>query len=171
RKDVRNVLRALAHLLRLCEGEMPHPVLKLLIVGGETSEPDPLATPEIGELQRLASELGILEHIHFCGKQQQDSLRYYYSAGDVIVTTPWYEPFGITPLEAMACGTPVIAYRAGSVPEERTSRRPWPLSRFSPSTIADFTSASSRARGLCLLIRLSSLPRTSLSGSSAPTGT
>ena len=115
RKDVRNVLRALAHLLRLCEGEMPHPVLKLLIVGGETSEPDPLATPEIGELQRLASELGILEHIHFCGKQQQDSLRYYYSAGDVVVTTPWYEPFGLTPLEGMSCARPVIGSDVGGI--------------------------------------------------------
>ena len=47
----------------------------------------------------------------------RDVLRHYYSAADVFITTPWYEPFGITPVEAMACGTPVIAYNRGSVAE------------------------------------------------------
>ena len=42
-------------------------------------------------------------------------LKYYYSAADVFVTTPWYEPFGITPVEAMACGTPVIGARVGGI--------------------------------------------------------
>jgi glycosyltransferase involved in cell wall biosynthesis len=42
-------------------------------------------------------------------------LRYYYSAADVFVTAPWYEPFGITPLESMACGTPVIGSAVGGV--------------------------------------------------------
>jgi D-inositol-3-phosphate glycosyltransferase len=42
-------------------------------------------------------------------------LKYYYSAADVFVTTPWYEPFGITPVEAMACGTPVIGANVGGI--------------------------------------------------------
>jgi glycosyltransferase involved in cell wall biosynthesis len=42
-------------------------------------------------------------------------LRYFYSAADIFVTTPWYEPFGITPLESMACGTPVIGSAVGGV--------------------------------------------------------
>jgi glycosyltransferase involved in cell wall biosynthesis len=42
-------------------------------------------------------------------------LKYYYSAADVFVTAPWYEPFGITPVEAMACGTPVIASNVGGL--------------------------------------------------------
>ncbi len=42
-------------------------------------------------------------------------LRYYYGAGDVVVTTPWYEPFGLTPLEAMACARPVIGSSVGGI--------------------------------------------------------
>jgi D-inositol-3-phosphate glycosyltransferase len=39
----------------------------------------------------------------------------FYSAANVFVTTPWYEPFGITPVEAMACGTPVIGADVGGI--------------------------------------------------------
>jgi glycosyltransferase involved in cell wall biosynthesis len=42
-------------------------------------------------------------------------LRYYYSAADVFVTTPWYEPFGITPVEAMACARPVVGAAVGGI--------------------------------------------------------
>ncbi|MBV9231610.1 MAG: glycosyltransferase [Chloroflexi bacterium] len=115
RKDVRNVVRATARLVQWCAGMPSLPTIKLLLVGGETVEPDPVATPEIGELQRLAAECGITEHVHFIGKRQQDTLRYFYSAGDVAVTTPWYEPFGLTPLEAMACGRPIIGSAVGGI--------------------------------------------------------
>jgi glycosyltransferase involved in cell wall biosynthesis len=127
RKDVRNVVRAVALLARRWNMEggrreaeegcfrLPSSAFRLLLVGGETREPDPATTPEIGELQRLAAELGIADRVHFAGKQQQDVLRYFYSAGDVAVTTPWYEPFGLTPLEAMACGRPVIGSAVGGI--------------------------------------------------------
>lgn len=110
RKDIRNVIRAVALLAH--QTDLP---LKLLVVGGETAVPDPLATPEIGILQQLAAELGIAEHVHFYGKRQPGALRDFYSAGDVAVTTPWYEPFGLTPLEAMACGRPVIGSAVGGI--------------------------------------------------------
>src|SRR5690606_15607422 len=60
-------------------------------------------------------DLGIADHLHFTGKRQPDELRDYYSAVDVAVTTPWYEPFGLTPLEAMACGTPVVGSDVGGI--------------------------------------------------------
>ncbi|HEX5164521.1 MAG TPA: glycosyltransferase [Thermomicrobiales bacterium] len=110
RKDPRNIVRALAILNR----ELACPAT-LLLVGGETRDPDPIATPEIGEIQRLAAELGIADRLRFTGKRQPDELRNYYSASDVAVTTPWYEPFGLTPLEAMACGTPVIGSAVGGI--------------------------------------------------------
>lgn len=113
RKDVRNIVRALALLTGQVERAEDVPLL--MIVGGESVEPDPVATPEIDELQKLARELGVSEHIRFMGKKQPELLRYYYSAADVAVTTPWYEPFGLTPLEAMACGRPVIGSAVGGI--------------------------------------------------------
>ncbi|MCA1599851.1 MAG: glycosyltransferase, partial [Chloroflexi bacterium] len=135
RKDVRNVVRAFALLLRRYEEECgprrtacpsaagsrrdttsaSSQTPLLLLVGGETVEPDPIATPEIGELQRLATELGVADRVRFVGKRQPDVLCDYYSAGDIAVTTPWYEPFGLTPLEAMACGVPVIGSAVGGI--------------------------------------------------------
>ena len=111
RKDIRNIVRALA----LLPDDNNNPRVSLMVVGGESVEPDPIATPEIGELQRLAAELGVLDRVRFIGKRQANELRYYYSAGDVVVTTPWYEPFGLTPLEAMACGRPVIGSAVGGL--------------------------------------------------------
>ena len=117
RKDIRNVIRALAVLVRKNERSEGSPTTSLtfMVVGGETYEPDPVATPEIGELQKLAAELGVTEYVRFIGKRQPEELRNYYCAGDVAVTTPWYEPFGLTPLEAMACGRPVIGSAVGGI--------------------------------------------------------
>ncbi|HEY8597396.1 MAG TPA: glycosyltransferase [Thermomicrobiales bacterium] len=110
RKDVRNVVRAVALLAH----QVASPV-QLLLVGGETIEPDPIATPEIGEVLRLAAELGIADRVICTGQRQPDELHWYYGAGDVAVTTPWYEPFGLTPLEGMACGRPVIGSAVGGI--------------------------------------------------------
>ena len=116
RKDVRTVVRALAALRNAARtADDPGARARLLIVGGETADPDPVATPEIGVLQRLAAELDVSDQVIFTGARQRDQLRYYYGASDVVVTTPWYEPFGLTPLEAMACGRPVIGARVGGI--------------------------------------------------------
>lgn len=115
RKDVRNVVRAVALLCRQAPWNESPDALTLLVVGGETDLPDPIATPEIGVLQRLAAELGIADRVRFAGRRPARDLRYYYGAGDVVVTTPWYEPFGLTPLEAMACGRPVVGSAVGGI--------------------------------------------------------
>jgi D-inositol-3-phosphate glycosyltransferase len=113
RKDVRNVVRALA-LLKLRTPELGERC-RLVIVGGESREPDPARTPELGELMRLSYELDVTDEVIFTGKRAKDELRLCYSAGDLAVTTPWYEPFGLTPLEAMACGRPVIGADVGGI--------------------------------------------------------
>ena len=108
RKGIDNVIRALARL-------EPRLRARLLIVGGESAEPDEQATPEIGRLRAVAAEHGVAERVSFTGHRQREQLRDCYAAADVFVTTPWYEPFGITPLEAMACGTPVIGSAVGGI--------------------------------------------------------
>ncbi len=112
RKDARNLVRAVA---LLPERHPQLPPVTLLLVGGETAEPDPVATPEIGVLMRLGEELGVRERMRFVGKRQSSELHNYYCAANVVVTTPWYEPFGLTPLEAMACGRPVIGAAVGGI--------------------------------------------------------
>jgi len=108
RKGIDNVVRAMALL-------PPEMDAELLVVGGDSDSPDPQATPEIGRLQALAGELGVAGRVSFTGRKRRDELRAYYCAANVFVTTPWYEPFGITPLEAMACGTPVIGSAVGGI--------------------------------------------------------
>jgi hypothetical protein len=110
RKDPRNIVRAVALLAQ--QTDRP---IKLLLVGGETAEPDPAQTPELGVLLDLAAELGIADRVIAYGKRQPDMLHEYYGAGDVAVTTPWYEPFGLTPLEAQACARPVIGSAVGGL--------------------------------------------------------
>ena len=110
RKGVDNVIRAVALL------EKRHGVrARLFVVGGNGAEPDPVATPELGRLMLLAREEGIFDRVTFTGSRPRTALRNFYSAADVFVTTPWYEPFGITPLEAMACATPVIGADVGGL--------------------------------------------------------
>jgi glycosyltransferase involved in cell wall biosynthesis len=124
RKDIGNLVAGLARLRSLMReqgrafgerspGAPAQP--RLLVVGGETAEPDPIATPEIGALQALAEQLGVADLVQFAGKRQPDQLRDYYGAADVAATTPWYEPFGLTPLEAMACGRPVVGSAVGGL--------------------------------------------------------
>ena len=72
-------------------------------------------TAEMARLHRLRAELGIEELVTFLGKRDQDTLPYYYSAAEVVVMPSHYESFGMVALEAMACGTPVIASRVGGL--------------------------------------------------------
>lgn len=110
RKGIDVPIRALARLRRTYDLDA-----RLLIVGGESEAPSAAATPEIGRLQQIAAQAGVADRVQFIGRRPRSVLRYYYSAADVFVTTPWYEPFGITPLEAMACATPVIGARVGGI--------------------------------------------------------
>jgi D-inositol-3-phosphate glycosyltransferase len=88
RKGVDNVIRAVA---RVQKRNVP---VKLIIVGGETDEPDPDTNAEIKRLQQIAEQEGSQDLVQFAGRKKRDILKYYYAAADVFVTTPWYEPFG-----------------------------------------------------------------------------
>jgi D-inositol-3-phosphate glycosyltransferase len=110
RKGLDNLIRGLGVLAR------EHGVsAKLILVGGNSDLPDPELTPEIARLQAIAADEGVARQVVFTGRRTREFLKLYYSAADIFTTTPWYEPFGITPLEAMACGTPVIGADVGGI--------------------------------------------------------
>lgn len=110
RKGVETVIRSIAELARKHATRA-----RLLVVGGESGAADATQTTEIGRLRAIAAAAGVADQVTFTGSRTRAVLRYYYSAADIFVTTPWYEPFGITPLEAMACARPVIAARVGGL--------------------------------------------------------
>lgn len=107
RKGVDAVIRGFA----LLQQQIP---ARLLVVGGEAETPSVLS-PEITRLQAIARAEGVTDTVSFIGQRGREALKWYYSAADVFVTTPWYEPFGITPVESMACGTPVIGSNVGGI--------------------------------------------------------
>jgi glycosyltransferase involved in cell wall biosynthesis len=108
RKGIDNVIRAMSEL------KLDSPA-RLLIVGGDSDEPNPETNTELARLMRIAEEGKVSDQVSFTGRKGRHLLKYYYSAADVFITTPWYEPFGITPLEAMACATPVIGSNVGGI--------------------------------------------------------
>ncbi len=83
----------------------------VLVVGGDSSTQD----GEMAHLRDLASELGIAERVSFLGAVDHERLPLFYSAADVCVVPSFYESFGLVALEAMACGTPVVASRVGGL--------------------------------------------------------
>ncbi|MBV8030257.1 MAG: glycosyltransferase family 1 protein [Betaproteobacteria bacterium] len=110
RKGIDNAIRGLARL-----AHRHGLAARLVIVGGNSDLPHAETTPEIGRLQALADAEGVGRLVTFTGRRSREFLKLYYAAADVFVTTPWYEPFGITPLEAMACGTPVVGSDVGGI--------------------------------------------------------
>lgn len=108
RKGIDNVIAAVGLL-------PPGRPVRLLVVGGESADPEDGRTPEILRLRTLAAAHDVADRVTFVGHRQREQLRLYYAAADVFVTTPWYEPFGITPLEAMGCGLPVIGSAVGGI--------------------------------------------------------
>jgi D-inositol-3-phosphate glycosyltransferase len=110
-KGVDTLIRAMS-CLRVKEVERP---ADLAIIGGDpTVNPDEM-TAEMARLRSLCHELCMDHIVVFLGKRGQDTLPYYYSAAEVLVMPSHYESFGMVALEAMACGTPVIASQVGGL--------------------------------------------------------
>jgi D-inositol-3-phosphate glycosyltransferase len=96
-----------------------HPELRdrlcLCIIGGEAEASAENTDREMRHLQEMREGLGIADVVTFLGKREQTALPYHYSAAEVCVVPSHYESFGMVALEAMACGTPVIASRVGGL--------------------------------------------------------
>jgi D-inositol-3-phosphate glycosyltransferase len=110
-KGIDTLLRAIAILRAGCPDA---PCLYLVIIGGDPDDPDH-ENAEMERLKRIRTELGIEDVVTFLGAKDQDTLQYYYSAAEVVVMPSHYESFGMVALEAMACGTPVIASEVGGL--------------------------------------------------------
>ena len=105
-KGLDTLLDAVARLS--ATGQSP----RLLIVGGEADEP---ANGHEASLRRRIERLRLEDTVRFIGPQPQSVLPAYYVAADVTVLPSYYESFGMVALEAMACGSPVIASRVGGL--------------------------------------------------------
>jgi D-inositol-3-phosphate glycosyltransferase len=89
--------------------------VELVIVGGG-AEPGVLGSdPEVRRLMGLAAELGIADRVTLQGQVPRAAMPGIFRSADAVLCTPWYEPFGIVPLEAMACGVPVIVAAVGGL--------------------------------------------------------
>ena len=104
RKGHEDAVRALARI----------PDAELVVVGGPpTAELDQDAF--VGHLRAVAAEIGVADRLLFTGAVPRTDVPAWLRSADVVLAVPWYEPFGITPLEAMACGRPVVASAVGGL--------------------------------------------------------
>ncbi|MBB1154570.1 glycosyltransferase [Amycolatopsis dendrobii] len=90
------------------------PETELVIAGGPAS--GALSQdPEAQRLRRLAERLGVADRVRLAGQVSRAEMPALLRSADAVLCTPWYEPFGIVPLEAMACGVPVVAAAVGGL--------------------------------------------------------
>ncbi len=104
RKGIGNVISALALL----------PDTELVVAGGPARE-ELDGDEDVRRLRALARAEGVEDRVELRGRVGHDALPALLRSADALVTVPWYEPFGITPLEAMACGVPVVASAVGGL--------------------------------------------------------
>jgi D-inositol-3-phosphate glycosyltransferase len=104
RKGVGNVIEALAAV----------PAAELIVAGGpEATELD--SDPEVRRLREVARAAGVGDRVSFTGRLGRDEVPALLRSADVVTSVPWYEPFGIVPIEAMACGVPMVASAVGGM--------------------------------------------------------
>jgi D-inositol-3-phosphate glycosyltransferase len=126
RKGVATVLAALA---RLPEAE--------LVVAGGPARRDLESSDDYRLLRDAASRHGVLDRVTFAGGVARADVPALIRSADVVVCAPWYEPFGIVALEAMACGVPVVASAVGGLADSIVDQRTgWLVPARDPAALA-----------------------------------
>lgn len=87
---------------------------ELVIAGGQDSG-SLAGAPEVRRLREIADRAGVADRVRLPGLVSRADMPALLRSADAVVCTPWYEPFGIVPLEAMACGVPVVATAVGGL--------------------------------------------------------
>jgi glycosyltransferase involved in cell wall biosynthesis len=104
RKGVDTIIEALAQVRGA----------ELLVAGGPPRS-ELAGDPEVARLSEVARAHGVAGRVIFTGGLSHTDIPRLLRSADVVICTPWYEPFGIVPLEAMACGVPVVASAIGGL--------------------------------------------------------
>jgi glycosyltransferase involved in cell wall biosynthesis len=104
RKGIGNAISALAQAPR-CE---------LMIAGGPSAS-HLNDDEEVRAFRERARSVGVADRVHFLGAVDHEHVPWLIRSADVVACVPWYEPFGMVALEAMACGVPVVASAVGGL--------------------------------------------------------
>ncbi|MFL6286913.1 MAG: glycosyltransferase [Actinomycetes bacterium] len=104
RKGVEDVIRAMCHVRNA----------DLVIAGGPDAE-YLSADPEVKRLQAIARNAGVAGRVQFLGAVDRMVLPELMARAELVVSAPWYEPFGIVPLEAMASGRAFVGTAVGGL--------------------------------------------------------
>ncbi len=111
-KGIDTLIQAIAIMRQ--NGEMDEDVC-LALIGGETDVSPENLSKEMAHLHEMRKQYNLGDFVTFLGQRSQDTLPYYYSAAEAVVLPSVYESFGMVALEAMACGTPVVASEVGGL--------------------------------------------------------
>jgi D-inositol-3-phosphate glycosyltransferase len=95
-------------------------VLRLYVAGGWPPNKwdkvtEPKEREELMRLDAIIKEKKLSDMVRWLGAVNREYLQYHYSSAEITVVPSYYEPFGLVPLESMACGTPVIASKVGGM--------------------------------------------------------
>jgi D-inositol-3-phosphate glycosyltransferase len=135
RKGIETLVRACAISEARKEGK-----LRLIIAGG--CDEEGADGRERKRIENIVEELGLSGETIFPGRLDHNILPLYYAAADVCVVPSHYEPFGLVAIEAMACGTPVVASNVGGLKFTVISEETGLL--VSPQDVAGFAAAIDR---------------------------
>jgi glycosyltransferase involved in cell wall biosynthesis len=127
RKGVATVIDALARL----------PDAELVVAGGPDRR-DLHTSDDYRMLLETARVHGVAERVIFTGSVARADVPALIRSADVVVAAPWYEPFGIVPLEAMACGVPVVASAVGGLTDSIVDQQTgWLVPARDPAALAN----------------------------------